>query len=537
MQNKLLSETGKLVAKEDLQLHIAGADNIKNAYEKKNKREDNILFSAPKASIQKTFTELNAEAVPGKTLEDLKIGQRQTNWKWKQKTMNDLNESMKMFKDHGINTPAKIEARHQKLIQTEKYLDSKKATVTNAIDVEEIKRLQDLRDKEVENFLNEMKSYIEKPSFTNRESSLKSGITDYLDLIEDDNNEMTKNEGDINLGEQKDQVNKNLTKIGQVSNIKQLLEKETQDGKRDSGGELGSNENNPDRWKRGKVDTSFLINQLNKNANDTNNKFADPAISSVNSNKIRQQLESQCAKNEEEKPLLSAPKRKLKIFEPQQVVEKPKSTSTESYLEVRAAETDYKKYKKLYTEQAAKLEKDKKPIESSYSQITDENERKAAILAKFGCKPRPQRVESNSSSSSTSSDEYDAEADDEENKVNENNIPLHIVQSNAMYAIYGDRLADKAPQKKEKNKKEDSSEFVLQMLKAMRQGAQPHNPHSGGPRKPRQDSVDSSDIDYSDVVPGSCADMKSKFEGRSAALEKPRAPPPPKRAFLHTNKR
>ena len=35
----------------------------------------------------------------------------------------------------------------------------------------------------------------QKPSFTNRESSLKSGITDYLDLIEDDNNEMTKNEG------------------------------------------------------------------------------------------------------------------------------------------------------------------------------------------------------------------------------------------------------------------------------------------------------------------------------------------------------
>ena len=41
------------------------------------------------------------------------------NWKWKQKNMNDLHESIKMFKDHGINTPARIEEQHKKVMQTD----------------------------------------------------------------------------------------------------------------------------------------------------------------------------------------------------------------------------------------------------------------------------------------------------------------------------------------------------------------------------------------------------------------------------------
>merc|ERR1712173_307375 len=142
---------------------------------------------------------------------------------------------------------------------------------------------------------------------------------------------------------------------------------------------MGSQEN---KWKRGKVDTSFLMK-----------------------------------------------------------LENNESTSTKSYLEVRAVECDYKKYKKQYVEQQEKSrEKPTPAAPSTYSNISDENERKAAILAKYGCKPRPQKHDSDSSSSS--SDEYDAEDDEEDNQLNENNIPQHIVQSNAMYAIYGDRLAD-----------------------------------------------------------------------------------------------
>ena len=235
---------------------------------------------------------------------------------------------------------------------------------------------------------------------------------------------------------------------------------------------------------------------------------------------------------------MSAPKRKFKTFDPQQVTEaSTASTSTKSYLEVRAVECDYKKYKKLYVEDNHKPKEDKTKVPSSYSHITDESERKAAILAKYGCKPRPQRLDSESSTSSTSSDDYDAEGDDEDGKVDENNIPLHIVQSNALYAIYGDRLADKAPQKREKPKKEESSDAMLQMLRAMRQGSQQTNPHSGGPRKPRQDSVDSSDIDLSEIIPGSCADMKSKFEGKTTNAMGQKAPPPPQRTFSQANKR
>ena len=236
--------------------------------------------------------------------------------------------------------------------------------------------------------------------------------------------------------------------------------------------------------------------------------------------------------------LTSAPKRKLKTFEPQQVLETNNSTSTKAYLEVRAAETDYKKYKKLYAEQEAKIKEDKPKIESTYANIVDENERKAAILAKYGCKPRPQRQDRDSSSSSTSSDEYDAEEEDDNNKVDENNIPLHIVQSNAMYAIYGDRLGDNPSKKNQKKKKEDSGDAILSMLRAMRQGAQPQNPHSGGPRKPRQDSVGSSDNDFSsDIIPGSCKDMKSKFEERPTNRLGQVAPPPPQRSVSQVNKR
>merc|ERR1712154_342242 len=120
---------------------------------------------------------------------------------------------------------------------------------------------------------------------------------------------------------------------------------------------------------------------------------------------------------DEGKSLTSAPKRKFKTFEPQQVLETSNTSSTKAYLEVRAVECDYKKYKKLYTEQEPTPKEEKPKVTSAYSNITDENERKAAILAKYGCKPRPQRRDSESSSSSTSSDEYDAEEDVENNKV------------------------------------------------------------------------------------------------------------------------
>merc|ERR1712038_1026132 len=254
---------------------------------------------------------------------------------------------------------------------------------------------------------------------------------DYLDLIEDETNDvvMPKQENKINVveGKKKKDLNlinqirstKKLPKIGQVSNIKQLLEKDTKDMKNEL---TGGGENVQEKWKRGKVDNSFLLQQQNS---DKNNKVVDPVIlSSINSSKIKEQLEAQYAKDEG-KSLSSAPKRKLKTFEPQQVLETNNSATTKAYLEVRAAETDYKKYKKLYAdaqkEETKPKEENKPKYQSSYSNIADENERKAAILAKYGCKPRPQKNESDSSSSS--SDEYDAEDDEEDNQLNENNIP------------------------------------------------------------------------------------------------------------------
>ena len=536
LQNKLLSETDKLVAKDNLQLHIAGSDQIKKVYEKLNKPETIELFSAPKAQTQKTFAQMKEEVVPDKTLENLKAENPKTDWKWKQKSMRALNTSINMFKNHGINTPAKIEEQHKKLVQTDEFLHSRKISVTSLKDAEEIQKLQDLRDQEIENFLQEMKVYIEKPSSSNKESSLKSGITDYLDLIDDESNSLSNHKRRDNSDEDANKRNKALPKIGQVSNIRQILERDAEDAKRDSGGGINGEENGTDLKKRGRVDASFLRIQENKEApSDKNSRFIDPVISSVNSSKIKQQLESQHSKDEKEKTLMSAPKRKLKTFEPQQVLETNSSASTKSYLEVRSVEYDYKKYKKLYAEKEPKPKQANTPVQSSYSNIVDDNERKAAILAKFGCKPRPQRCDSESSSSSVSADEYDAEGDEEDNKLDENNIPLHIVQSNAMYAIYGDRLADKKPQKKEKKKTEDSGDAILHMLKAMRQGSTPHNPHSGGPRKPRQDSVDSSDADLSEIIPGSCADMKSKFEERTTNSLGQRAPLPPQRTFHQNN--
>ena len=107
-----------------------------------------------------------------------------------------------------------------------------------------------------------------------------------------------------------------------------------------------------------------------------------------------------------------------------------------------------------------------------------------------------------------------------------------------MYAIYGDRLGDNAPKKTQKKKKDEPGDAILQMLRAMRQGSQSQNPHSGGPRKPRQDSVDSSDNDFAaDIIPGSCKDIKSKFEERPTNRLGQVAPPPPQRSFSQANKR
>merc|ERR1712154_547288 len=116
-----------------------------------------------------------------------------------------------------------------------------------------------------------------------------------------------------------------MGKIGQVSNIKQILEKDINDTKRDSS---EGGENVQEKWKRGKVDTSFF----NKDgSSDKNNKVVDPVIlSSINSSKIKEQLEAQYAKDEG-KSLTSAPKRKFKTFEPQQVLETSNTSSTKAY--------------------------------------------------------------------------------------------------------------------------------------------------------------------------------------------------------------
>ena len=490
LQNKLIAEMARPVNKEEVMVHNAGTDHLKKGYEKLQAKPEQSLLSAPKTQVQKTMDDVQAGT---KTLEELKAERANTNWSWKQKTMSELHDFVSQSESSDKSSlVTMVEDQQVNMKRLDDQLNKLKANT--AADITKRRQIQEQRDKDMDKFLSEVKQCIDNSVEKN---GFQSDVREYLRMFE-------KPKKEAKAADKKNQFGE--PKFGTVSNVRKMLEKE----QRDSYGSLESREGEPDnKWKVGKVSTAFLEGDDARKAAEPPKPIKDPVISKVSASKVKEQLESMSSQQSHDKELSAAPKRKLKNFENVFQVQAVANNSQAHLTSFPTGDEDERL--KRYREQA-KLEIQKRKPEapqSTYAHFKDEKEKKAAILAKYGFKQRDFDGLDESSSSSSDSD-----TSEDEVELDENNIPVHISQSNVMYAIYGDRLTAQNRSKKVHKTQDGSVASLKNILGAVR-GA--NNPHC----RRRTESEDSEDL--SDI-PGSCSNIRTRFEEKPTVERTPLRP-------------
>ena len=524
LQNKIFfNETSEQLpsSPKDVVIHNAGTSSLKRGFEKLNKQEDQVLVSAPKITPQKFFGDdiYTNSAIP---LEKLKAESQETTWKWKQKTIGDLHTYMSGYLSHASK---EIVESHKNILKADIELQNEQSRTNN---VEAIKKITKEREDEMENFLSNVKDYLEKPTESTKEDSLKNGIQSYLDLMED---EVKKTETKKSSASER-----KFLRSGQVSHVLEALQSEEGNEDVDSPrknvklapsaqptsvqrrrSELASSLRMRNSGKpSGKVDTSFLQDSENKNTKSSKSHI----VGVSRSEDIKEQLVKQFFDSNEPKdiPKTGAPKTKLvrapsdptgvksKPIEPKKVWKPPQPPQSEALARATAL---------LQPKSPENKPKDSpkeipKKFQSKFNHITDADEKKAAILAQFGCKgilPKNR----NSSSSSLSS------MDDNEDMTNY--IENDLMKNNELYVIYGDRLKTPSPKPKRKSRpKKDSVDVLKGILGQMRNRSASRHEDLGS-----SSSLDSLSMDETDGgsppvkqgVPGSCKNIRSRFEQHS----------------------
>ena len=510
LQNKLFNSEStdqSSSSPKDIIINKAGTNSLKRGFEKLNKQEEQVLYSAPKIMHQKFFGDyINTNS--GKSLEELKAEGKDNTWKWKQKTIGDLHT---YISGHLSTATKEIVESHKNILKADIEIQNQQSTAKN---IETIKRLTKERDDEMEKFLENIKDYVEIPSMSSQENSLKYGIQSYLNLIEE-GNDKKDSATTAQVPEKK------FLRSGQVSYVLDQLQAEEKEesivkkeAKSIGTGNTSLNQRRSDVAKfmrqriskdtKGKVDASFLSKSENKEKQTLH-------IGVSRHEDVKEQLVKQFFTGEQNKeaPKSGAPKTKLVRTPSDPIGSKPKPIEPKRVWKPPVVAQPKPLLSMGITSQEPTKEKPKdepKKFVSKYAHITDEKEKEAAILAQFGVKPRSPKVERKSSSSSLSS--MDSEAD------MKNYIENDLMKNNDLYVIYGDRLRENSPKRKSRKQK-DSVDMLKGIFGQMRN-------HSTS----RHDGLDSSSDSLSmeestpdgpgpDGIPGSCKRIRSRFEQKS----------------------
>jgi len=138
------------------------------------------LMKAPKLLLKTTSIE-NEEERPIKTLEELKTEQQSKKWSYKEKSIKDLQD----FIQSNDNIAPELFKQQQKTLQD---LDDELDIVTNLItsnNTDIIVQIQEEKEKEFTNFMNEVKSYVNSNEKKDKdEEEFRIKIKSYLDLID-----------------------------------------------------------------------------------------------------------------------------------------------------------------------------------------------------------------------------------------------------------------------------------------------------------------------------------------------------------------
>jgi hypothetical protein len=488
MQSKLAGDAAKDSPKDEIVIHTVGTSRLTKEFEKLGKTRDVMLLTAPKIVTKKTAEEMTAAAMAA----DSKPCST-TAWKWKKK---DVNELYHHIKENYEVVPPAIQERQRILLETENCLEEKRAALEHDASfrsVEMLKKLEEERDQELEHFLNDVQQFLGKEKDNEVKNVLPSkGVKQKL-----------KKE----TIETKPKV---LELTGNVSSIRSFLENQSN--------ELESEEDAQDRPKIGKIKTDFL--QITKTQEKIiSNKFVDPVVSSVDANRIKSRLVNQYFnKNEEPKTLFSAPKTKLQNFIPQEdkmaaaselggLLRQKRSNSTTRKMSTDNGPVIKPIMKELPRPEVFEYKPPKaEPVKykSPYAHIQSEEERKAAILSKYGVKPRPLRNSDSSSSLSSEEDQVEVKR-----KLNE--------QKEQLKEVYG--LNDiKERRKERRSEKENAANSLYSLRNVLAQLRTTRSGHSNNGSRlnlaessSSNDAIYKSDPDLSELK-GTCSNTRAFFE-------------------------
>ena len=172
MQMRLIGDATKDLPKEELVIHNVGTSRLTREYEKLGKTQEVSLLTAPKIVPKKTAEEL---AVAALSANDPKQADS-TNWKWKQKDVTELYHHIK--ESYEVVPPALLE--HQKnLLEAENTLEKERAALahdSSLRSIEMLKRLEEQRDQELENFLSDVQQFLgqeKEPKIRNFNTKIK----------------------------------------------------------------------------------------------------------------------------------------------------------------------------------------------------------------------------------------------------------------------------------------------------------------------------------------------------------------------------
>ena len=452
----------------ELVVHTAGTSSLKKGFEKLSKDENVELIPAPKFAPQKFFGDMLNGVSDTKSLEQLKSEGKETTWKWKQNAIGDLHTFMTGHLSHASKA---IVESHKNILKADIELQNIQNTAQNTCKVDKITME---RNEEMDKFLENVKEYLNEPTKSFIEDSVKTGVMSYLNLIEDGpKGEQTPDQ---------EQGHKFLPS-GQVTSMKDQLESQKPIAIPQSTKQIGR------LRKPSYVDTTQMQAKTKKH------------MSKSNSDDIKESLVKKFFVDDKPKDMMKVPKTKL--VAPVGLPPPVKQVKAEDSSKPIEAKKQWKppqpinpspleKPKESKTNHSKSKEKEK--YVSKYAHITDENEKKAAILAQFGCKPRPAKEDKIDSSSSSDADEDMT-----------NYIENDLMKNNDLYVVYGDRLRAKSPPK-QKKKQPDSVDFLKGILGAMRKGESRNDLDSSS------DDLSLSESPEKAYAPGSCSNIKARFE-------------------------
>merc|ERR1712106_1126074 len=156
--------------------------------EQEEKEEEVQLRKAPKL-LHKNDVFENEDA-PAKTLEELKAENQNQKWAWKEKDMKDLQNYISAYDDIAPNKIIDQQQILKDLEDEQKVVES----LTDNKDTAILVQIREEKEREFNKFMQGVKSYLSEDPNTAKEKEFKKGMKSYLDLIDDDDMNATREE-------------------------------------------------------------------------------------------------------------------------------------------------------------------------------------------------------------------------------------------------------------------------------------------------------------------------------------------------------